>query len=262
MAIERDIDYDMFQQTETERHEITSKLSDDIILVNIREQLTQPLIDAIIPNNVLEIFNGRYTFIKSYYEDDQPLIDRCKNIRKNIYTDICIRICDRFGIATSLLDNTDTEDFYVYVNAMYNFFIINHKKNLINFFIDYIKTNKKDLIKNFKNNSEKKDLMFKSLKKSLGDSDNIHIIYNIENIIDSYINMNDSEFDIILETIINTDEFEITNNTIKELFAESRFNTFLSVKFIEEFFRPLQLEDYRYEIITNIRNEIVTLFKE
>lgn len=261
--IEYDKSFDYFDQTESEREELASKLSDEIIVANIREQLASPMLNSTLNNNVLKYFNERYDYITRMYCDDLKLIQICKTIRKNIYVEIFNEITRRFSIGTNLDDYSDNEDFYFYVNEMYIFFVINYKTNLINFFKSYIYNNKKEIIKQFKNNSEKKDLLFKSLKKTFGDSDDIHLIYNLEEIIRSYIELNTSDFEIIFDTIIEQDPYELNLHTINSLILENKFDTYLNGNlFVSEFFKPFNNNELKYELIASIRNELFILIRE
>ena len=250
--------YDNFIISDCERDEISSKLSDEIIITNIRDQLDSPILLNSIDNNILKYFDERYDYIIKTYADDKTLIDNCKEIRKGIYTEICNKIIERYSITTSLLDNTDNEDFYFYVRELYRFFIINYKDNLVNFFKSYIISNRKELIKNYKTSSDKKDLTFKSLKLLFKNNDNIFIVYSYENIIQDFIEVNE-DFEIVFKTLIETDPYELTFHSIEELIIDNKFDTYINgPKFLKEFFKPILNINTKEEILSPIRTDLIT----
>jgi uncharacterized protein YbcC (UPF0753/DUF2309 family) len=138
--------------------------------------------------------------------------------------------------------------------------VLKYKTNLTHFFVSYIYSNKKELIKEYNNEEEKKDLMFRSLKKVLSNSENITLLYYIEDIIRNFAQYND-EPEIIIEEIISTDEYEATNFAMKELLVENRFNTFLDKSFVGEFLKPVEDEEFQYDLYSTIRNDLIVLLK-
>jgi len=102
--------------------------------------------------------------------------------------------------------------------------------------------------------------MFKSLKKSLSNPDNITLLYNIEEIIENISQYND-EPESIVEEIISTDEYEATNFAMKELLVENKFNTYLEKMFIEEYFKPINDDDFKYDLYSSIRIDLITLLR-
>jgi len=260
MVQQLDNEFNLFQPTETEREELLSKLSDDVLMTNIDEQLNGILISSVSHNNMLSIFDERFQYITQFYPEDENMIERCKEIKKNIYKKIYDSITTRFSITSDLDDKLDSDDFYFYTKELYNFFILKYKTNITNFFVSYLYGHKKELIREFENDEEKKDLMYRSLKKSLNNNDDVLLLYNMENIIEDFSN-NEDEPEFVIEEIISTDEYEATNFAMKELLVENKFNTFLEKTFIEEFFKPLFNDELKYDMYSSIRNDLVTLLK-
>jgi len=255
-----DDEFNLFQPTETERAELLAKLSDEVLLTNIEEQLKNPFINSVSYNDMLSIFDNRYDFIMQFYPEDESIIERCKDIKKNIYSKIYNVITTRFSITSDLNEIIGTDDFYFYTRELYNFFILKYRTNLVNFFISYLYSHKKDLVKEYENEEEKKDLMYRSLKKNLNNNEDILLLYYMENIINDF-SQNEDEPEFIVEEIISTDEYEATNFAMKELLIDNRFNTTLEKMFIGEFFKPLNDEEFQYDIYSSIRNDLITLLK-
>jgi len=260
MLNEIDTEFNLFQPTETDREDLLSKLSDDVLMANIDEQLNGVMINSVSHNNMLSIFEERLQFISQFYPEDENMLERCKNIKKNIYKKIYESITTRFSITSELGEDLDRDSFYFYTRELYNFFILKYKTNLINFFVSYLYSNKKELIKEFDNDEEKKDLMYRSLKKTLSNNDDVLLLYYMETIIENF-TQNHDEPEFIIEEIISTEEYEATNFSMKELLLENKFNTSLEKMFIEEFFKPLLDEELKYDMYSNIRNDLVTLLK-
>jgi len=255
-----DSEFSLFQPTETDREDLLSKLSDDVLMTNIDEQLNGLMINSVSHNNMLSIFEERFQFITQFYPEDENMIERCKEIKKNIYKKIYDNITSRFSITSELGENFGSDDFYFYTRELYNFFILKYKTNLISFFVSYLYGHKKELIKEFENDEEKKDLMYRNLKKNLNNTDDVLLVYHMESIIENF-SQNEDEPEFIIEEIISTDEYEATNFAMKELLVDNKFNTFLEKTFIEEFFKPLLDEELQYEMYSSIRNDLVTLLK-
>jgi len=255
-----DTEFNLFQPTETDREELLSKLSDDILMANIQEQLDGSTINSVSYNDMLSIFDERFQFISQFYPEDENMLNRCKEIKKNIYKEIYNSIVTKFSITSELSDNYENDEFYFYTKELYNFFILKYKANLISFFVSYLYNNKKEVIREYETEEEKKDLMYRSLKKSLTNNDDILLLYHMETIIDNFV-QNEDEPETVIEEIISTDEYEATNFAMKELLVENKFNTFIEKMFIEEFFKPLFNDELKYDMYSNIRNDLVTLLK-
>ena len=260
MVKEINENFNLFQPTETDRADLLAKLSDDILIANIEEQLKSTMINSATYNDMLAVFENRFQFITKFYPEDEIIIERCKDIKKSIYKKIYEEITERFSISSELDNNMDSDDFYFYTRELYNFLILKYKNNLIDFFVSYLYKNKKKLVKEYINEEEKKDLMFKSLKKTLDDNENILLLYYVEDIINNFAQYTDEPEDII-EEIISTDLYEATNFAMKELLIENRFNTFIEKTFTEEFLKPICDEEFQYDLYSTIRNNLMTLLK-
>jgi len=260
MVQEVNTDFSLFQPTETDREELLSKLSDDVLMSNIEEQLDSSLINSASYNDMLSVFEDRFQFISQFYPNDENMIERCKEIKKNIYKEIYESITTRFSITSEIGENLDSDDFFFYTRELYNFFILKYKSNLTSFFVSYLYGHKKELIKEYDTEEEKKDLVYRSLKKSLSNNDDIALLYNMETIIENY-SQNEDEPEFIIEEVISTDEYEATNFAMKELLIDNKFNTFVEKTFIEEFFKPLFDEELKYDMYSNIRNDLIVLLK-
>jgi hypothetical protein len=103
--------------------------------------------------------------------------------------------------------------------------------------------------------------MFKSFKKILNNSEYIHIMYNLESIILNYID-NTNDPDYIIDTLLNLDEYELTINTMGKLFIENQYNTYLTNDFSDNFFKPFLMEEYKFDLLAEIRNDLIIIFKE
>jgi hypothetical protein len=260
MFIEEFDSDNIFELTESEQNEITSKLSDELIISNIREQMKATISESLIPNDILNVFNERYDFIVRYYADDNSLVTKCKNIRRNIYTEIFNTIKERFQFESKL--NEENEDFYFCTKELYLFFVVNYRFNLIKFFTKFITDHSKELVKEYKSSEHKKDLMFKSLKKTIKNQDNIYIVYNIDNIIGDFIEVFNENGEDVISDIVNTDIYELNYNTINELFIENKYETYINNQFPQIFFKPLVDEETRHDIIAEIRNNLIMYYKD
>lgn len=242
---------------------IASELSDDIILQTIYEQIDNNL--RINENDILANFENRYQYILMFYGNDKKIIETCKKIRNNIYTKILEKICNKLDISTNLLTDeflNHSDEFYFYVKCFYEFFILKYKENICNLFVNYLYNNRDTLVENYKNSIENKnDLLIKSLKKVFDNSNDAYLIYLAETIVVDYINNELTSEDLINE-ITNTDPYELTNASIKELLIDNKFETYCGNSFVNNFFNPLKDEEYRYDLLIEIKFALVNLIKK
>ena len=103
-----DNDFSLFQPTEVDRAELLAKLSDDVLMANIEEQLNGSIVNSMSYNDMLSVFEDRFQFILKFYPDDESILERCKEIRKDIYKKIYESIISKFSISSEL-----GEKFYI-----------------------------------------------------------------------------------------------------------------------------------------------------
>jgi hypothetical protein len=246
-----------YEKTESERELLLNKLSDNLILVGMMEQLESKDLPQRM-TNFLQIFDDKFSYISIKHEDDQDLMDVINKIKLEFYIDLCNSISAKFDIETNFdLDIMPLQNFYFYVRKMYEFFVLEYRNNLITFFTKYIYENKSELLKVYKPITDKTDLSVGSIRKTAS-LDGTIIIYNLDKIIAGIPSViHDNVF--IIEEIINDEPDETANLVIHELFIDAKEESNLGINFVDKFFEPLFNEELKFSINVEIEARLLKL---
>lgn len=242
-------------------YEVINLLSTDILKDNIREQIQELNVNIGKPINYLKMFNEKYNMLKNQYIENGGMLQKLEENKIEIYQEVVISLEEKFDFYLDLqVGEMINENYFSMVNNMYSFFIINYKEKVIDFFINYIINNKKELTEMFRKKVNKKDLTVSSLRKILDEYDDVIIVSNIEEIVNILMEqMDDGNF--ILETIINGKKYEYLNYTVNNLFFEGeRPMTTVNANFTENFFDPIQDEDVLFSINSIVSNKLINYF--
>jgi hypothetical protein len=126
------------QINEIDKLGFIENLDDELLLENIYEQIDKLLIDSYEVINYIEIFESRYRFLKLKIKDDDEFIEKLNIIRDSFFDKILARINNKFSLSLEFNDGSK----YICIKNLYEFFVLEYKKNLITFIIEYIKNNK------------------------------------------------------------------------------------------------------------------------
>jgi hypothetical protein len=249
--------------SEGDKEDITLFLSDEVLRNNLEEQLSESdILNYLKPNNFLDIFDERLNYLNAKYLNDAELIQKFKDVKLEIYLKVCKGIEKKFNIKTNFsLAYTPMLNYFFYIKKLYNFFVINYRENLVNFFINYILNHKNELAKVTKNNTNKKDLTIESLKKILVKPEDVIITHNLEDIVNLIVETLEDN-NLIIKTIISSDEEESTNIIIKELFLENKENSYLENEFRNNFFKPIKDENQAFDLISEIKLSFFSLLEK
>lgn len=247
---------------QTEKDEIIHYLSDNLLINNLKTQLSNTLDKVVADNNVLKVIDERYQYISLRYKDNKDIMDSIYKNREEIYELVLKEIEEKFGLVSNLTkEYTLPHNYYSYIYNLYDFFIINYKKNLETFFLQYILENRNDIVKNYRIKTDKKDLEVINSRKIIEEYEDTVILYNISEIIDTIINgLEESEF--VISLITEEDPFESVNNGIKELLIDGVEESTMDCDFCHNFFSPLKDDSYRYDIINSIKDRYFKLIKK
>ena len=237
---------------------IINYVSNDIIFNNICSQINNYRTNLNAENLVSKIIS-RFNYITDVkFSDNTDLVKKLNTIKMDHYQNILKKIETKIGITTNLeIESIGIKTYEKYLNALYTFFILRYSDNLINFFIDEILKNKKQLIKEYKDSTSKKNTAIIALRKYLKSFDNSVIIYNIRKIITDIASRNEDP-DALLKDLIDRDTNELTNYVIDEIFF-TKNNSYaeLGSKFIKRFFN---IENLSTEIIFEIEGRLAKIF--
>lgn len=249
---------------ETDTNQILEQLSDTIIFDSIKDQIENMKLSS-KNNNLLEVFNRRFDYINTIYEDNPEIIAKANFIRKQFYLKVANILLERFDIKSDLLEEDTYEDekTFIAIYDIYNFFIIRYSENLQTYFIEYILSNKKKLYELYSNNPiNKKDLAYKALKKQFEDEPKIlTVLYYLDDIILSHI-FEDIDLYEVIKLITKDEEYEITNYNIYQIFQFNKFETYFGGNSKEKFFKAFKLDEFRNDIILNVKYELISYIKD
>lgn len=204
---------------DTEINEIINYLSYELILDNLRKQISEEETRTYGKVNYLEIFNDKFNYIVLNYNNNQEIMNKINLLREEFYNATLEEIQDKFGFKFTFKDILLKEEFYGIIDCLYNFFIIEIGDNLKNFLINYIKKETKNIIRSFRNQINSKDLYFSLLKKKYNKENSI-ILYSINKIP----NIIEIQFiEDFIDLIVKDDEDEYNNFIINKLFNTEEF---------------------------------------
>jgi|GEM_PF-3186136 len=207
--------------TERDIDQIINTLSDDIVLKNIEDQINGILLDQKeIQTSYLPYFIQRYNYVMNKYKDNEEITTKIKSAIEKVYEEIKVLITEKFNIKVDFSESVTFNDRLELIESFYKFFIIDLQDNCINFLVNYITTERKNLVKAFKPNTNKKDLSFVNLKKYLN-NENIFIVFNLDEIIDS-IEIEDNAY--LIDLMTKNDPEMLTNFYIRNVLMEERFS--------------------------------------
>jgi len=251
---------DFIYPTFNDKAEVIEQLSDKILMQNLDEQLSAVMVQGLKPVNIIDVFNERFNMINVKYREYDDILNQVLDMKISLHERVLLKLEERFDFQSNIeVDKILNDEFFLYVENLYDFFVINYKAKLISLLTNYIFDNRKHLSKEYKAVTDKKDLGIISLKKVFKTLDEVVIIYNLDEIIDGFINTVE-ENEYIIEIIVNNDEMEASNTIVSEIFLEdSVIDGFFGEEFKNNFFKPLTLDEFSYDLNTRIKNEVVKL---
>lgn len=235
---------------DSDLHMLLADLPTDLIKENIRDQIENPLSTTV---NFTETVIDKIRELENIYGDNDEVMRNVHNECISFFSFIIEQISERFELG---IDSSYFTDFNQIKNiglALYNFFILNYKENITNFFYYYIIKNKKAIVSQFESYLKKKDVTTNSTKKKIKNREDVLIVSNLPNVINYIANLEIEPVDFILYAS-NISDFEI--NSIISLIELDH----MSGGFVYDYIN-LVIDDYDYildEIMTDIKLRLVT----
>lgn len=252
-------DFDYITETdEIIRTSSLRELSDDLLKEEIKSQVINPYNANV---NFLEQFLDEYNN-ENNIDEDSDLFRENAQIAWNFYVEILHMINDRFNldIDFDILESLRVDVILNIVEAVYDFFIINYKNNIIYFIVNYIDNNK-DLyaeasskITNLTNKNT--NIIISSLQNKLKNQYYVYILCNLNSILNNIreIEMTDDEF----INYFDSDKFEV--NIIKYCLDNNLINGEFVRKFINVSLVNLENDTYN-DIFSHVRYILFNKYK-
>lgn len=242
--------------------ELSDELSEEIVLTNIKDQLTGDMDIFIDKKNYLSLFRTKYTEITS----ETTFYDK-EYVRSALtaVTDLVGGLMKaRYGISLGNdLDFYFPDDYLKDMETLYEFFFARHFENLSNYFYTELIQNRNMLVKRYENaiqsDAHSKDVFVVSSKKKFKNNDDIVIIHFIDEIIDDIMVSVESAY-VLFDSIIASDPFEEFNARAGELLLDygKGFIFEGDRKCYELYMLPLKERNIRIEL----RNKLLMKYLE
>lgn len=227
---------------EFESDQIINTLKDELIMENILEQVKYPLDNDV---DYLDIFETRYRYLSDVYKDSTMFIEKLNNVKDAIYSELFTAIVKKFNF--SYTDNT--LDINQCAKDLYNFFILDYKENLIQYFINTILLQKKSLALSLSDPQYSKKVGVNALKKLLKHREDAIIISNINTVIQSIISNSTDNLELI-KTMVADDIDEVSNYHVYQYFLND-FTIAPNSDFNDRFFDIIKNKREGYSAIIN-----------
>ena len=178
--------------TGTEIDELLSDLPLDLLRENIKEQIENPLSTT---TNYLNTVLEKYELLKNNFSENPDTLSQLNGYMDDFFQFIIDTLNNTLNLGIN--PNLQHEELYKMSDALYNYFVINYRKNIVKFFYTFIKNNKRLLSDQYEKMGKKKDVTTLNYKKQLKNKDDVIILSNIPSIIDFIRDLNTRAEDFV-----------------------------------------------------------------
>lgn len=226
-----------------------SDVSVPLMKEGLQKQFNEPLDNN---NNYVDVFIDKYNYGASLLEEtqDDDFKAELDSIRDDFMNYMLIMFKNKFSIGIPNFEDLGFEKQDEIVKNIYTYFILNIKKNFVNLVVNYISRYKKSILEAFK---KKKDVTALSFKKEISDSDDLVIITNLKDIIDTALSI---EFEVnqFIELSKYDDCYE------NQWLLSAYDNIDVTGNFVSLYTEMVD-DDFKNEIESKIRNIILSKYK-
>lgn len=240
-----------------ENYELSSNTEIDMLLVelplnllkeNIRYQVNNPLSTGV---NYVETVEDKIRIMRNSYADNPEAIANINMLIQDFFGFLISEIDNKFDLGVSIDDN-DMNQIMETGIVLYNFLILNYKKNITKMVYRFIIKNKKSIVSQFSDQLKRKDVTSNSLKKMTKNKDDVLILANLPNII-KYIVTLDLEALDFLKYAANDENYEASYISNIILSGNMLGN------FVDSYFQ-IVIDEYDYildEVQTDVRLKLL-----
>lgn len=227
---------------------ILSKFNQDFVYLTVEESLKNKLrnYNSSMPN-IVAALNQEFAEVKAKYNN----LPEISSVENEAYKQIISIICNRYDLVAS--DSTDDTEYYLLAYCLYNLLVSNFQVNMVNFFTNFIISEKDSLYRMLELSGAKKNKDTSTLyaKKVFKDTKLAMISANLEYVVQSIC----SSIDIDFSTYV---KFVYYNDTQTSLYILERVGT-VAADFFKTHIVPVFNMEYRAIILTSIRLNLQTL---
>lgn len=214
-------EYDLSSSVELE--EKLSGLPLDFLLATIQEQIKDPLSNNV---NYVESMTDTLDELERQYEEDPDNMAQIKALRTRIFNTITVEISNRFNMGYE----PDLDDLYtlsVRAISMYDFLILNYRRNVRRFLYNFIIKDRKRLIEEYKHYQKKKDVSSLNLKKKLRHKDDVVILSNLPEVVNGVLSLDVDAAEFLSLASDNADAVILQNMVLNGQIDSNFTSTYL-----------------------------------
>lgn len=236
---------------------LSDRLSEDIILKNIEDQLKEGM----------RPLEKRFNYISLFKKKLRELNKNSSIYSRDTIEDISKRVKD---LVLALIDEKysvnigNESDFYFApeylddLETIYEFLFVRHFSNLVNYFCFMINKMRAQILAKFgssiQDDKDSTDVFLSMLRSKFKNGSDVVIIHFLSEIVDMVMESFDSAFDL-LKDIANLDPYETVSANINELLENYGNGIVFSNDRIayDKYMEPMRRQEYRNEIMNSIK---------
>lgn len=240
-------EYD-YEPNDVESEIMLSELPLSLLMETIRSQFNDPV--EYRKQDYVQTFLNKYEYTKENMTENES--DEVEDLYIRFISFMERMFKEYLGIGLPNIDDDSEEDQEELIHLIYRYFIMNIRKNFVNFIYNYIEDRKDGIVKNIE---KKKDVTALSLKGSVTDENDIAIVTNLSEIIDD-----------VLEQEFTIDEFfkySRTDGTELDIeFVSDKYDTSdITGNFVTMYFQMVD-DELKVEVESKVRNKILKKYKK
>lgn len=244
-------DFD-FEPNDIDSDSFLSELPLSLIKENITSQFDDPL--EYRKKDHVQTFISMYRYSSEnadVYEDEDK--DSLEELRDDFYAFMQQIFRQYLGLGIVDFSDMSKDDQDDMIHYIYRFFLINMKKNFTCYILNYIDEHRGEFC--IDDEDKRKDVTTLSLKKDVTDPEDIYILANLNEVIDSILR-EDITVDDFLE---NCDKDE---SCLETRFIVDKYDKYqITGNFVEKYVDMLD-DDFKLELEIKIRNKILKKHKK
>jgi hypothetical protein len=148
------------------------------------------------PVDYLSRIDDQIRYLMALHSGDEDVCSRVRASEMRFYGEVAAVVASIFGTDEDSLGLQATVP-TIYkrkVRALYNFMVVHRYRNVVGVMYAYVIKNKKELAKELKVGSDRKDPTISGLRRSWRNFDDVVVMYHVPKIVDSMIDVRTDEF--------------------------------------------------------------------
>lgn len=233
-----------YEPTSLDSDIFLSEIPMPLLKENIKGQFEEPLENR---TNYLKVFIDKFAISKELCDEDS--MNDLYLVRDDFMEFLLDTYREYLGVGIVDFDDLSEEEQDDLIQMVYEFFIMNIKKNFVALTINYIDKYRKSLSEI---SGKKKDVTTLSFKREVTNTDDLNILANLSDIID-----------YILTVDIDVTEFlSLTKQCLETSMIDAAYDNFkITGNFVDNY-KDMLDKDFKRELENKVRNKILKKYKK